>query len=501
MARHDSPIADLPVSDEVKGFLTRGPRMVIGDAMIGGDEIPFVDPATGIALSATPEATLEQVDRAVTAARAQMDDGPWQRMSPYERQRRLFRLADLIERDADALAELETVNSGKLIGVARAIEIGASIEYARYMAGWATKIEGTTLQPSIPPFGGKQWRASTYREPIGVVGAITPWNFPFMMAMWKVMPALACGNAIVVKPPEDAPLTTLRLAELALEADIPAGVFSAVTGRGPTVGAALASHSGIDKLTFTGSTKTGRLIAHVAAERIVPVTLELGGKSPVIVLGDCDPQVAAEGAAAAIFLHQGQTCVAGSRVYVERRIYAAVVERLAAIAEQLRVGAPMDPKTQIGPVQSRTQQERVLSYIDSGIREGARVAAGGKPVDRPGFYVAPTVLADAGQDMRVVREEIFGPVLTVMPFDTIDEVVSLANDSDYGLAASIWSNDLSRVQRLIPRIKAGTVWVNAHAILDPGMPHGGYKQSGIGREHGRTLIDHYTQTKTVCMAV
>lgn len=500
MARTAS-VESLLVSESVKDYLAVGPGRALG-MKTGGDEgVPVHDPSTAEIIAMVPEASEADIDAAVSKARAQMDGGAWSQTSPYERQQKLLALADLIEKNAEELAQLETVNSGKILWVAEAIEIGASIELLRYMAGWATKITGETLQTSIPPRGDRKFSAYTVREPLGVVGAITPWNFPFMMAMWKVAPALACGNAIVVKPPEDAPLTTIRFAELALEAGIPEGVFNVVCGRGETVGAYLSKHPGIDKLTFTGSTSVGKVIGHEAVERIVPCTLELGGKSPVIVLDDCNPDFAAEGAAAAIFLHQGQTCVAGSRIYVQRKVHDALLDRLTKIAGSMKVGAPMEPGVEVGPVQSQRQLERIIGYVRAGRAAGADILAGGDRIDRAGYYVAPTVVAGARQDSKIIQEEVFGPVVTVTPFDDLDEAVELANDSPYGLASSIWSNDLTRVQKLIPQIKAGTVWINTHAILDPTMPHGGYKASGVGREHGSSLIDHYTQTKTVCMLV
>jgi phenylacetaldehyde dehydrogenase len=376
-----------------------------------------------------------------------------------------------------------------------------AVDFIRYMAGWATKIEGTTNDVSIPFIPQAKYFAFTRKEPVGVVGAIIPWNFPLLMAAWKIGPALAAGCTVVLKPAEETPLTALRLGELTIEAGIPPGVVNIVTGLGPTAGAALAAHAGIDKIAFTGSTEVGKHVQRAAVDNMTRVSLELGGKSPVIVLEDADPAQAAAGAANAIFFNQGQVCTAGSRLYVQRSAFDRVVAELSAIAGKLKLGPGLDPSSELGPLVSTTQRDRVCGYIAHGVEQGARIAAGGGRSGERGYFVQPTVLVDARQDMRVVQEEIFGPVVVAMPFDDVEEAVRLANDTMYGLGASIWSNDLGRVHRLIPRIKAGTVWVNCHSMLDSSLPFGGFKQSGIGREMGRAALDLFTETKSVLMAV
>jgi len=356
------------------------------------------------------------------------------------------------------------------------------------------------LSLSIPFPPGVQYSAYTLAQPVGVVGAIIPWNFPLLMAVWKIAPALAAGCTVVLKPAEETPLTALRLAELVLEAGFPPGVVNVITGRGETAGAALVAHPGIDKIAFTGSTEVGKLIGRAAMDDMKRVSLELGGKSPVIVLDDCDVDRAVQGAAAAIFFNQGQVCTAGSRLYVQRGLYDKVVQGLADVAAGMSLGSGFDPATQIGPLISARHQQRVMDYIGIGRAEGGRVLTGGVAGDGEGYFVRPTVFADVPQQARIAQEEIFGPVVVAQPFDSLDDAVRLANDSAFGLGASIWSNDLTRVQRLIPRIDAGTVWVNTHNMLDPNMPFGGFKQSGVGREHGRAVLEMYLEKKSVCIA-
>lgn len=466
----------------------------------GGAPIAVHDPATGEAIAQQVDAGAEQVDQAVRAARRAFEDPAWRDMLPVARERLLLRLADLVEQHGEELARLETLNNGKLLAIAHGLEVGAGAQWLRYMAGWATKITGDTLSLSIPFPPGVSYHAYTRPEPVGVVAAIIPWNFPLLMAIWKIAPALATGCTVVLKPAEETPLTALRLGELVLEAGFPPGVVNVITGRGETAGATLVAHPGIDKIAFTGSTEVGKLIGQTAMAGVKRVSLELGGKSPVIVLDDCDVERAVQGAAAAIFFNQGQVCTAGSRLFVQRKLYDQVMEGMAAAAGSMTLGSGFDEQTQIGPLVSARHCQRVLDYIGVGKAEGARVLAGGQAAERPGYFVQPTVFADVPADARIAREEIFGPVVVAQAFDTLDEAVQLANDSSYGLGASIWSNDLNRVQRLIPRIKAGTVWVNTHNMLDPAMPFGGFKQSGIGREHGRAAIEMYLESKSVCIA-
>ncbi|NYT37324.1 aldehyde dehydrogenase family protein [Allopusillimonas soli] len=465
-----------------------------------GEPLPVYDPATGKIIAHQAEAGPAEVDAAVRAARQAFEDPAWRDMPPVERERLLLKLADLVEANGNALARLETLNNGKLLFLSQGLEVGAGAQWLRYMAGWATKISGETLNVSIPFPPGLKYQAYTRPEPVGVVGAIVPWNFPLLMAIWKIAPAVATGCTVVLKPAEETPLTAIRLAELALEAGFPPGVINVITGRGEVTGAALVAHPGLDKIAFTGSTEVGKLIGKQAMDDMKRVSLELGGKSPVVILDDCPIEQAVQGAAGAIFFNQGQVCTAGSRLFVQRGIYEEVVSGLAELAAAMKVGSGLDPETQIGPMVSARHRQRVLDYIASGKAQGARVLAGGTGGTGNGYFVLPTVFADAPPDARICREEIFGPVVVAAAFDTLDDAVAHANDTRFGLGASIWSNDLTRVHQLIPRIQAGTVWVNTHNMLDPHMPFGGYKESGIGREHGRAAIDMYLEKKSVCMA-
>nr|WP_233208352.1 aldehyde dehydrogenase family protein [Pollutimonas subterranea] len=465
-----------------------------------GPTIPVYDPATGTVIAQQLEAGPKQVDDAVQAARRAFDHPDWRDMSPAGREKLLLNLAELMEVHADELARLETLNNGKLLALSHGLEVGAGTQWLRYMAGWATKISGETLNVSIPFPPGVHYHAYTRPEPVGVVAAIIPWNFPLLMAIWKIAPAVATGCTVVLKPAEETPLTAIRLAELALEAGFPPGVVNVVTGRGEVTGAALVAHPDIDKIAFTGSTEVGKLIGRQAMDDMKRVSLELGGKSPVIVLDDCDVDLAIQGAANAIFFNQGQVCTAGSRLYIQKKIYEKVVGGLADLADSMKMGSGFDPTTQLGPMVSERHCKRVLDYIDIGKREGATVMTGGEPDESTGYFVRPTVFADVAPDARIAREEIFGPVVVAATFDTEEQAIQLANDSRFGLGASIWSNDLTRVNQLIPRLQAGTVWINTHNMLDPHMPFGGYKQSGIGREHGAAAIDMYLKKKSVCMA-
>ncbi|MFM2405690.1 MAG: hypothetical protein RL223_3570 [Pseudomonadota bacterium] len=486
------------------GFLT---RRVFGNVIDGierapvdGRTLPVVDPATDLEIARAPDSAAADVDLAVRSARRAFEDSAWSLMRPADREAVLYRLSTLIEAHADELSALETLQSGKLQGIARMVDVGAGAEFVRYMAGWATKIEGQTMQPSIgfPP--GVQYHSWTRREPVGVVAAIVPWNFPLAIALWKVAPALAAGCTVVLKPSPETPLTALRLAELALEAGLPPGALNVVCG-GAEAGAALTTHPGVAKISFTGSTATGQHIARSAADALTRLTLELGGKSPLIVLADADVDKAAQGAAMGIFFNQGQVCTAGSRLLIHRSRFDAVVERLAHAAEGMKLGSGFDPSVQLGPLVSQRQMARVLACIDSARQEGATVLTGGRRHGSTGCFVQPTVLVDVNAGMRAVREEIFGPVVCAQPFDTVDEAVRLANDSPYGLAASIWSDDLSAVHRLIPRLEAGTVWVNCHNMLDNNLPLGGVKRSGVGKDLGRAAVESCTELKSVCMAV
>jgi len=463
-----------------------------------GKRIPVIDPATGATIATVSDASSADVDKAVQSAREAFDSGVWSDMPPYEREKRLLKLADLIEANAEELQHLIVCENGKLLSAAQR-EVSGSIKYTRYAAGWTTKIAGDTLDVSMTA-PNTSYFAYTKLEPVGVVAGITPWNFPLNMAVWKAMAALACGCTVVLKPSEEAPLSALRLAELAIEADIPAGVLNVITGYGASAGSALVSHRGINKVAFTGSTATGKIIGKAAMDNMTRVSLELGGKSPVIVTESADISKIPANVAKGIFYNQGQVCVAGSRLYVHRSRFDEVVEKVSAVASSMKLGSGFDPSAKLGPVVSANQQARVIDYIQSGLSSGAEAVVGGKSLDSEGYFVEPTVLVNMAQDNRVVQEEIFGPVLVALPFDTLDEVIELANDSTMGLAATIYSNDLSTVHRLVKRIKAGAIYVNSPVRSDPNLPLGGYKESGVGREHGRSLIDLYTEQKSVVIA-
>ncbi|ERJ37756.1 MULTISPECIES: phenylacetaldehyde dehydrogenase StyD [Burkholderia] len=466
-----------------------------------GKTIAVFDPATGREIASVPDAGAADVDLAVLSAAKTFRSREWRTMLPAARERILLRLADLIEANGEELALLETRNNGKLLAYSRMFEVGGGAQWLRYMAGWATKIAGSTLDLSLPLPPGVRSSALTRRIPVGVVGAIIPWNFPLLMAIWKIAPALACGNTVVLKPAEETPLTALRLGELALEAGLPPGALNVVTGRGETAGAALVAHPGVNKIAFTGSTEVGRLIGATCGQNLKPVSLELGGKSPVLVLEDCDPATAAEGAAGAIFFNHGQVCTAGSRLYVHQNIYDEVLGKLSAIADNIVLGAGLDDSAQMGPLVSLRHQQRVTSLIQSGIEDGAELLCGSGSTPPDGYFVRPTVFANHdNRPIRLLKEEVFGPVLVAMPFSDLAEVVADANDSAYGLGASVWTNDLSAALSLTDSIEAGTVWINTHNMVDPNLPFGGFKSSGIGREHGAAAIDAYTTTKSVCIA-
>lgn len=488
-----------------KEFLFRQHRMLINGNWVDaqdGKRFNVINPADETVIASVPAAGAADIDRAVMAARQALEQGPWPKLRPAQRQRLLLKLADLIERDAQVFAEIESIDNGKSAVVARAVDLALTIDFFRYMAGWATKIEGSTLDVSVP-FAppDSQFFAYTRREPVGVVAAVVPWNFPLLVAAWKLAPALTAGCTVVLKPAEQTPLSALYLGTLFGEAGFPAGVVNIVTGDGVSAGAPLVAHPGINKISFTGSTEVGKLIGKAAMDNMTRVTLELGGKSPMIVLDDCDPSFAAQGAAQAIFFNHGQVCCAGSRLYVPRKMFDQVVDGLAGHAEAMPMGHGLDPQTQLGPLVSQEQLDRVCGYIDLGRQQGARLVTGGGRAERRGYFVKPTVFASEDEALLIVREEIFGPVVVALPYDDLDEVARRANDTPYGLGASIWSQDLSRVQRLIPKIKAGTVWVNCHSMLDCAVPFGGYKLSGFGRDMGRVSLDAYLESKSVFMAI
>jgi phenylacetaldehyde dehydrogenase len=496
--------ATLPTSipAALQPFLAAPKQLLINGQWINarsGKQFDVFDPATDQTIASVAEGDREDIAAAVAAARAAFDDGPWSKLTASERGRLIWKIGDLIEQHADELAQLETLDNGKPFTIAKAADVALAADMFRYMAGWATKIEGNTIPLNVPYAPGSEFHAYTLKEPVGVVGQIIPWNFPLLMAAWKLGPALATGCTIVLKPAEQTPLSAIRLGELICEAGIPDGVVNIVTGFGETAGAALAAHDDVDKVAFTGSTEVGKLIIAAAAGNLKKVTLELGGKSPNVIYDDADLETAIHGAADAIFFNQGQVCSAGSRLFVQRGIYDEVVAGVSEIASNMKIGNGFDPATQMGPLVSREQYERVSSYLRSAKAEGAQASAGGAAIDGPGYFVQPTVLRDATAEMSVVREEIFGPVVAAMPFENEHDIAHAANNSSYGLAAGIWTRDISKAHRLARAMKAGTVWINCYSIFDAALPFGGYKQSGWGREMGHAALDNYLQTNSVCV--
>jgi len=454
------------------------------------------NPATGETLARVAEGDAEDINRAVAAARKAFEDGPWCRMTPSERGRIIWRIGDLILAHTDELAQLESLDNGKPYVIARAADVPLAADLFHYMAGWATKIEGNTINISVPYMPGANFHSYTLREPVGVVGQIIPWNFPLLMAAWKLGPALAAGNCVVLKPAEQTPLSALKLAELIAEAGVPEGVVNVVTGFGETAGAALAAHDDVDKVAFTGSTEVGKLIVAAAAGNLKKVTLELGGKSPNIVFDDADP-AAIEGAASAIFFNHGQCCVAGSRLFVQQSRFDEVVDGVAEIAKSIKLGSGLDEGTQMGPLVSDEQFRRVTGYLESGKEDGATAVTGGGRFGDRGYFVEPTVLTNTHPSMKIVREEIFGPVVVAAPFSDLDEIAAAANDTEYGLGAGIWTKDISKAHALAKKIRAGTVWINCYNVFDASLPFGGYKQSGWGREMGHEALEAYAEVKAV----
>lgn len=493
------------LSAGVKSFVGQPRKILIGGEWrnaLSGKTFAVYDPANEDVIAHVADCDRADVDLAVASARKAFDEGPWRRMSPSERSKIIWRIGDLILKNLEDLAQLESLDNGKPIAVARAADVPLAADLFHYMAGWATKIEGNTIPLSVPYTPDSEYHAFTRKEPIGVVAQIIPWNFPLLMAAWKLGPVLAAGCTVVLKPAEETPLSALRLAELCQEAGLPPGVLNVVTGFGESCGAPLAAHPQVDKVAFTGSTEVGKLIVKAAANDLKKVTLELGGKSPNIVLDDANLDLAIPGAANAIFFNHGQCCCAGSRLFVQEKVYDKVVEGVTEFARSIKVGPGLSPSTQMGPLVSRTQLDRVSGFLRSGQEEGAKAACGGKRYGAQGFFVEPTVIEDTRDHMRVYREEIFGPVVTVMPFKSIDQdLIRRANDTVYGLAAGIWTNDIGRAHRIGNQLRVGTVWVNCYNIFDAALPFGGYKQSGWGREMGHEVLNNYLQTKAVCMSI
>ena len=493
----------IQLENTVNSFVAEPRKHLIGGRWVeaaSGKTFPVYNPATEEVIAYVAEGNAEDIDRAVKAARRAFESGPWPNLTPAERGKMIWRLGDLIYEHLEELAQLESLDNGKPIVVARAADVPLSADMFQYMAGWVTKMEGNTIPISVPYVPGANFHAYTLREPVGVVGQIIPWNFPLLMAAWKLAPAMATGCTMVLKPAEETPLSALLLGELIQEAGFPDGVVNIVTGFGEETGAPLAAHPGIDKIAFTGSTEVGKLIVKAAANDLKKVSLELGGKSPNIVLSDVDVESAIVGTAGAIFFNHGQCCCAGSRLYVQEDIFDQVVEGVANEARNIQLGPGLDPNTQMGPMVSEIQFDRVCGYLDAGAAEGAKAIAGGKKSGGKGYFIEPTVLVDTRHDMKVIQEEIFGPVVAAIPFKEVnDELIAEANGTDYGLAAGVWTRDIGMAHSIAAKLKAGTVWINTYNIFDPALPFGGYKQSGWGREMGHDALDLYTQKKAVCV--
>ena len=493
-------IADA-VDERATRFVAQPRKMLIGSDWVesaSGRTFESYNPATGEILATIAQGSSEDIDRAVKTARAVFDAETWRGMKPNERGRIMHRLGDLILENADELAALESLDNGKPLAIARAADVELAADIFHYMSGWVTKIEGYQIPVSVPYMPGAEFHAYALKDPIGVVGQIIPWNFPLLMASWKLAPALATGVTVILKPAEQTPLSALRLGELILEAGVPPGVVNIVPGFGDA-GAALATHDGVDKVAFTGSTEVGKELVKAAAGNLKKLTLELGGKSPNIVFSDAEMETAVPGAANAIFFNHGQCCCAGSRLYVESKDFDNVLQGVTDHAKSIKVGSGQDPQTEMGPLVSQEQLDRVCGYFDTGHDEGANFATGGARKGDRGYFVEPTVLTDTNPNMKVEAEEIFGPVVTVAPFKDLDDVMPTANGSNYGLAAGIWTKDISKAHRLAKRLRAGTVWVNCYNVFDASLPFGGYKESGWGREMGHEVLENYLEVKSVCV--
>ena len=488
------------VPASLRSWLSQPRPMLINGKWVqakSGKVIDVLDPSNEMPLAAVAEGDAADIDDAVRAARRALEQGPWGRMTPSARGRIVHKIGDLIYENLDELAQLESLDNGKPFSVARVADVPLSADIFHYMSGWSTKLEGkhSPISHLVSP---GEYLSFTRLEPIGVVGQIIPWNFPLLMAAWKLAAALACGCTVVLKVAEETPLSALRLGELLLEAGVPEGVVNIVPGYGESAGAALAAHPDVDKVAFTGSTDVGRLIVKAASRDLRKVSLELGGKSPNIILDDADIDAAIAGSTAGIFFNHGQCCNAGSRLYVQEKVFDKVVSGIAANAAKIKLGVGMDAATEMGPMVSDVQHGRVKNYLKCGLEEGARAVTGGSAPDGKGYFVNPTVLVDTKPDMKVVKEEIFGPVLVATPFKDVDDrLIAAANDTIYGLAAGVWSRDIAKANQLANALKAGSVWINCYHVFDAALPFGGYKQSGWGREMGQAVLSNYLEMKAI----
>ena len=488
------------VTDATRSFLSSAPRMVVDGRMVeasNGARVAVEEPATGETLATVPAATTDDVDKAVDAARRAVGTGPWATMKPNERQAILLRLAELVEEHAQTMGEIESLDNGKALAPCIEMDIIGGADLIRFMAGFATKIEGATRDVSAPGFN----MAFTRKEPVGVVAAVVPWNWPFNMACWKFAAPLAAGCTVVLKPAEKTSLSMIYFMKLCEEAGLPPGVLNVVTGRGRDIGDHLTGHPGIDKVSFTGSTAVGRRVGEIAGRALSPATLELGGKSPMIVFADADLDAVADATRWSVFFNAGQVCSAGSRLYAHRSVIDELTEKVCDVARAMKVRPGLDPECDIGPVISAEALASIEGYIETGRQEGEVVCGGNRPEGiAGGHFIKPTVIRVERNDARVVQEEIFGPVLVILPFDDEEEALALANDNEYGLAASIWTRDIHRAMRLVPQVEAGSVWVNAHDLVDSAMPFGGVKNSGFGKDMGREQFDQCLKTKSVWIA-